>query len=202
MTQEKTNYWLLLSVTLVACATSPTSSDSTLVEASHLESTPKAAAADSAKEEEQPPSAPDVAIPNAKRPLDGVLTGGAPNEDNLKQAKAQGYQTIVSLLPVEESQTEAEQATQIGIRFVSIPIGGAEDLTEANARRLGEILDDPTSRPLILHCASGNRAGALLALYAFYVQHQSADDAIDLGVRAGLSKLRTEVEKRVRISDR
>jgi len=195
MTKEKTNCCVLLSVILVACATSPAPSNTTLGAISENESSSKAAS--DAKTESESPSllAPNIKIPNAKRPLDGVLTGGAPSADNLKEAKAQGYRTIVSLLPVEESKVEGEQAALVGIRFVSIPIASAADLTEQNARRLGEIIDDSGNRPLILHCASGNRAGALLALYAFYVQHRSVDEALDLGVHAGLTKLRDDVER-------
>jgi len=86
---------------------------------------------------------------------------------------------------------------ELGMRFVSIPISGAADLTEINARKLGEVLDDPQSRPMIVHCASGNRAGAMIALYAFYVQKQPANSAIELGVQAGLTSLRPQVEQLV-----
>ena len=50
------------------------------------------------------------------------------------------------------------------------------------------------AEPLILHCASGNRAGALLALKAFFVDHAAPDAAIQLGESAGLASLRPAVE--------
>lgn len=139
-----------------------------------------------------------VAIPNARNPMPGVITGGEPSEADLKEAKRLGYRTVVSLLPEDERRTEATRVTSVGLRFVSIPIRGADDLTEEGARRLGDVLSAPDSRPLILHCASGNRAGALLALHAFYVEGATKEGALALGEAAGLTTLRAAVEARLR----
>jgi protein tyrosine phosphatase (PTP) superfamily phosphohydrolase (DUF442 family) len=125
----------------------------------------------------------------------GVLTGGVPSDEHLREAKARGYATVVSLLSAAELGDEPQRVERAGLRFVSIPIAGEADLTEANARRLGAALSGEQARPLILHCASGNRAGALLALEAFYVQGLSAQAALDLGASAGMTKLRDAVEK-------
>jgi protein tyrosine phosphatase (PTP) superfamily phosphohydrolase (DUF442 family) len=131
-------------------------------------------------------------LPNQKQPLPGLLTGGAPSEAQLRAAQAAGYKTVVSLLP--EVQPEAAQAQALGLRFVSIPVAGAPDLTERNARALGDAMAEAGSTPLILHCASGNRAGALLALKAFFVDHAAPEAAIQLGESAGLTSLRPAVE--------
>ncbi len=48
---------------------------------------------------------------------------------------------------------------ELGLHFVSIPVRGADDLTEANARKLGEALNAAGSKPLLLHCGSAYRAG-------------------------------------------
>jgi uncharacterized protein (TIGR01244 family) len=177
--------WLFLALGLLSCAT--TSSPQTPV------------ALDGPESERAIPAQPAVvAIPNARNPMPGVVTGGEPSEANLEEAKRLGYQTVVSLLPEDESQTEAARATAVGLSFVSIPIRGADDLTEDAARRLGDVLSAPDSRPLILHCASGNRAGALLALHAFYVEGATKEDALALGEAAGLTSLRDAVQARLR----
>jgi hypothetical protein len=49
-----------------------------------------------------------------------------------------------------------------------------------------------------LHCASGNRAGALLALHAFYIEGTTKEDALARGEAAGLTNLRDAVEARLR----
>jgi protein tyrosine phosphatase (PTP) superfamily phosphohydrolase (DUF442 family) len=138
-----------------------------------------------------------VPIPNAREPLPGVVTGGVPSDEDLRAAEALGYRTVVSLLPAADAGDESERVARLGMRFGSIPSAGPADLTEDNARRLAEVLNAPDRRPLILHCGSGNRAGALLALEAFYVEHASAQAAIDLGEKAGMTSLRPVVEQRL-----
>jgi uncharacterized protein (TIGR01244 family) len=133
--------------------------------------------------------------------MPGVVTGGKPSDANLEEAKALGYRTVISLLPDAEGSPAAKHAEALGLRFVSIPVAGADDLTEDNARRLGDVMAEPDAKPLILHCGSGNRASALLALEAFYVEGRSASEALQIGVDAGLTKLRPEIEQRLQSAE-
>jgi protein tyrosine phosphatase (PTP) superfamily phosphohydrolase (DUF442 family) len=139
--------------------------------------------------------APLLDIPNAATPLPGMLTGGPPSEEALAAAADAGYKTIVDLRgPGEDAGfDEAARAEEFGLRYVSIPIASAADLTRENARLLGEVLDDADGHPLVLHCASSNRAGALLALRAFYFEGAPPADALELGRRAGMRSLEKAV---------
>jgi len=143
---------------------------------------------------------PVVPIPNARQPLPGVITGGVPTDEQLQSARSLGYETVISLLSAAEVGDEEARVSKLGMRFEAIPIGGPADLTEPNAARLGRLLADPAQRPLILHCGSGNRVGALLALEAFYVEHVPAQQALELGLRAGLTSLRAVVEQKLGLS--
>ena len=145
-------------------------------------------------------SAP-LGIPNERAPLPSVLTGGMPSAEQLERAQAAGYKTVISLLPDEEAGDEATQARAAGLRYRSIPISGPADLTETNARRLHEAMNEPGAKPLLIHCASGNRAGALLALKAYYVDQQSKQQAIELGEHAGLTSLKSTVEAQLQQAD-
>lgn len=131
-------------------------------------------------------------LPNGREPLPSVITGGAPSEQQLQAAQSAGFRTVISLLP--ETEPEAAQVQALGMKFVSIPVAGPADLTEDNARKLGQAMDSAEAKPLLLHCASGNRAGALLALKAFYVDHASKEQALELGESAGLASLKPAVE--------
>jgi uncharacterized protein (TIGR01244 family) len=124
-----------------------------------------------------------------------VLSGGKPSDANLETAAARGYRTVVSLLP--DADAEREKVEALGMRFVSIPVAGADDLTQDKARELDAALSGPGATPAIVHCGSGNRAGALLALRAFYVDGMGAEEAIDLGKRAGLRSLEGAVRERM-----
>jgi protein tyrosine phosphatase (PTP) superfamily phosphohydrolase (DUF442 family) len=115
----------------------------------------------------------------------------------LEGARAAGYKTVISLLPEQEAGDEASLVRAAGLRFWSIPIADPSDLTEANAVRLSAAMNELGAQPLIIHCASGNRVGALLALKAYYVDHASKEEAIELGERAGLTGLKPAVEEQL-----
>lgn len=143
---------------------------------------------------------PAIPIPNARTPLPGVLTGGQPTPEHLELAAASGYGTVISLRTESEPGFEEERAAAdaLGLTFVSIPVAGAADLTEDNARALGSAMAAAQGSPLMLHCGSGNRAGALLGLKAFVVDGLSASDATALAEAAGVTSLTDALAERLR----
>ena len=141
-----------------------------------------------------------INLPNAKQPSPGLLTGGQPTEADLQAAAAAGYKTVINLRPGSEMAgiDESGQVESLGMHFISIPIGGAADLTEENARRLDRAIATSESMPVIIHCASGNRVGALLALRANLIQGKSASEALAFGKAAGLTTLEDAVKQRLK----
>jgi len=140
-----------------------------------------------------------IEIPNAKAPADGVLTGGQPSKQALEQAKQQGYRTIVNLRPAGEFSDWDESAVvkQLGMEYVSIPVGSAADLKDTNIQRLDAVLKDKSKYPIIVHCASGNRVGALFALRAAKIEGKDAETALRIGREAGMTGLEAEVRSRL-----
>jgi protein tyrosine phosphatase (PTP) superfamily phosphohydrolase (DUF442 family) len=65
-----------------------------------------------------------------------------------------------------------------------------------SARRLWTLLKT-SDAPVFVHCASGNRAGALLAIGAARFGGMAPDAAIEFGRRAGLSSLEPVVRERL-----
>ncbi len=137
-------------------------------------------------------------LPNARQPLEGVVSGGQPTADQLARAAASGYKTVVNLrVPGERgADDEPAQVERLGMAYVALPIDGAEGITEANARELRRLLDG-AERPLLLHCGSGNRVGALLALAAYHVDGKSAEESIRYGLDSGLTRLEPVVRERL-----
>ncbi|MFC5577936.1 hypothetical protein ACFPOA_07935 [Lysobacter niabensis] len=52
-------------------------------------------------------------------------------------------------------------------------------------------------RPVLVHCASGNRVGAIVALRAAWMEGRSTEDAIAIGKTWGLKGLEGEVRRRI-----
>jgi uncharacterized protein (TIGR01244 family) len=136
-----------------------------------------------------------IDIPNPHFPLDGVCTGGRPRPQQLRQARAAGVKTVVSLCSPSERDDydEGTLAAALGMRYLNIPVAGPGDLTLANASLLAEALHDAPGSPVLVHCASGNRVGALFALKAHLIDGLTIERSIAIGCSAGLTTLESEV---------
>lgn len=141
------------------------------------------------------PSA-SIGIPNERRLGDELIVGGRPDEGALRRAADLGVGTVIDLRSPDEPGYAAERALadELGLRFVAIPVAGATGLTEDNAESLDRALSEAEG-PVLLHCASGNRVGALLALRAFHVGGTAAEEALVSGRRAGLTGLEPAVRE-------
>lgn len=124
------------------------------------------------------------------QPRPGLITAGQPSAQQLRDAAANGVTTVIDLRRPDEDRgyDEAAQAEQLGLRYVRLPIAGAGDITEANARTLDRLLKQDSGKTL-LHCASSNRAGALLSLIDARINGASVDNALKLGRDAGMTSL-------------
>ena len=80
-----------------------------------------------------------------------------------------GIRTIVNFqLPGKEMETERAIARTLGVDFVSLPMPGDGFGEEYQFRKVLEIVDDQSRRPVLVHCARGTcRTGSAVALYRF-----------------------------------
>jgi uncharacterized protein (TIGR01244 family) len=123
-----------------------------------------------------------------------LITAGQPSAQQLRDAAAAGVTTVIDLRRPEEDRgyDEAALAAQLGLRYVRLPIAGAGDITQANARTLDRLLKQDDGKTL-LHCASANRAGALLALIDVRINGAPLDAALAHGRVAGMTSLEPAV---------
>jgi uncharacterized protein (TIGR01244 family) len=140
-----------------------------------------------------------VDIPNACTPFEGILTGGQPSWAALREAKDAGYKAIINLRDPGEfaDWDEAETVETLGMRYVSIPIPDASALTRENAEALDKALKEAEPGPVMVHCGSGARVGALFALRAAAVEDKDTDAALDVGRRAGLRGMEGAIRQRL-----
>jgi uncharacterized protein (TIGR01244 family) len=83
-----------------------------------------------------------------------------PTAADLELAKAAGVRTVLSLRGADEKVGYDERAVAegLGLTFLSLPWAGSED--PAVFDRARDLLAT-AERPLLFHCASANRVGAL-----------------------------------------
>jgi len=143
-------------------------------------------------------------IPNARIPVPGVLSGGQPTAEQIAAAGSAGYKTVINLRADKEPGFEWEVAAVKagGMAYVSIPVAGAADLTKETVARFDAALKDASSKgPVLLHCGSGNRIGALLALRAVWLEGKEPAAALEYGRSSGLTGLEPAVKSILGIAD-
>ncbi len=140
-------------------------------------------------------------IPNFCTPASGLCTGGRPQPEQLAKAAEQGIKMVVNFCPPGETPGYDEGAVvkELGMSYHNIPVGGAADLSWAAVDEFTSIMNhaDPEHRVLV-HCASGNRVGAMFALKAFRSEGKNIDQALEIGRAAGLTGLEPVVEQIMR----
>ena len=143
--------------------------------------------------------APLIDIRNARRVFPGILTGGQPTNAQLIEAQQKGFKTIINLRSAAEMQgsNEPEQVRALGMNYITIPVAGAGDINHLNSQRLVEALRDQKQHPVLVHCASGNRVGALFALDAAVGAALPIEQAIAVGKLAGMTGLEAVVRIRL-----
>ena len=136
-------------------------------------------------------------LPNRKDPLEGITTAGQPNAQQLAAAAASGFKTVIDLRGPNEDRGLDEKATveELGMSYISLPVEGADGVTFANASALDKLLSGSRG-PVLIHCSSGNRAGALLALRG-KLNGADNDAALALGVAGGVTALKQTVEQKL-----
>ena len=127
--------------------------------------------------------------------LDGVtiVSTGQPDQAVLEAARDAGFVAVIDLRTDGEDRGMDETAVveTAGMKYVSIPVAGASGVTFENAKLLDEALAG-IDGPVFLHCRTGNRVGALMALRAS-AAGASDEDAIAAGKEAGLGSLEAAV---------
>ena len=124
--------------------------------------------------------------------FDDVYSAGQPTEAELDALAHRGVHTIINLRHPSEALEfdEADVVAALGMHYVGIPVTGAQDLTPETIARFSQALEDARSRgPVLVHCGSANRVGAVIALEQAWVQRQSAGHALAAGRAAGLAGL-------------
>lgn len=127
------------------------------------------------------------------RPVDGISAAGQPDYVALAVFADHGYVAVIDLRAEHEPRGIDEQAVveDLGMDYVSMPIVDTAAINFENARKLDELLQQ-YDEPVLIHCGSSNRVGALLALRESL---NGADDegALQVGRDGGLTGLETRV---------
>ena len=80
-----------------------------------------------------------------------------------------------------------------GMQYLAFPVVGAEQVSFETAAKLDEVLQG-IDGPVLMHCGSGNRVGAVLALRQS-LNGASDEESIQFGEDAGMTRLEPRVRE-------
>lgn len=142
------------------------------------------------------PGLPPVA--DATSPAPGVVSAGRLQPADVEPVRQAGIRHVIDLTPDAETPDfdEAAAVRAAGMGYDNLPLRGAVDLTPENVAAFDRLLGS-AQRPVLVHCASGNRVGAMAALRAAWIDGHDVDAAIAIGRAWGLKSLEDEVRARL-----
>jgi protein tyrosine phosphatase (PTP) superfamily phosphohydrolase (DUF442 family) len=108
-----------------------------------------------------------------------VWLAGQPSPEDFALAKERGVRTVLNLRHESEIRGFEEPlvVTELGMRYVSLPWNGPDELTDDVFDRARAVLDT-AERPLLLHCGSANRVGAVWIPWRVLDCGLSVEDAL------------------------
>ncbi len=130
-------------------------------------------------------------------PADGITAAGQPNEAEFKELADDGYAAVIDLRSAGEDRGLDEETTVegLGMEYIALPIDGRDAINFDNAKKLDEILSQ-YDKPVLVHCGSSNRVGALFALRE-NMNGASDEDSLAFGKSAGMTSLESTVQTRL-----
>ncbi len=126
-------------------------------------------------------------LPNGASPINGVFTAGQPGAADFRELANAGVKTVIDLRSPAEPRgfDEPSTARAAGLTYHNLPVTpgaiGDREFTE-----LRKLLGDQQARPVLVHCGSGSRVGALLIPFLVLDEKRSRDDAMTIARDVGL----------------
>lgn len=137
----------------------------------------------------------NLSIKNGQQFTEKFIVGGQPSESDLVILSKNGIKTVINLRGNGEFNDfdEKTKVEALGMQYVAIPISGAAGINHENLAIFTTAI--AKKEKAFVHCASGNRVGAMFALDAHINNDKNVEEAILVGKKAGLTRLESTVRK-------
>jgi uncharacterized protein (TIGR01244 family) len=138
----------------------------------------------------------DVIAAGKVEPVDGITSSGQPDAAALEVFANSGYGVVIDMRGPDEDRgmDDFEGAVEAtGMQYLAFPVVGTEQVSFETAAKLDEVLQG-IDGPVLMHCGSGNRVGAVLALRQS-LNGASDEESIQFGEDAGMTRLEPRVRE-------
>ncbi len=145
---------------------------------------------------EIPASVDGALIPAYRVIAPGLAAAGQPTAEALGKLKEMGFRTVVNLRTEQEGAAQERPLVEAqGLRYVSVPVSPAT-FSLADVEAVEKVLAAAGARPILIHCASSNRVGAVWAVIQAR-QGKSLAEAGAAGAEAGMRPGMQDAVRRV-----
>lgn len=116
-----------------------------------------------------------------------IYLASQPAPEDLRLLQERGVRTVIDLRRPQEARgyDEADWARTLGIEYVALPFANESDLSDPIFARGRELLNK-AQRPLLMHCGSSNRVGALWLAWRALDGGLTLEEAREEAKRVGL----------------
>src|ERR1051325_11161856 len=118
-----------------------------------------------------------------------IATGGQPKDSAYSKLAAEGFRAVLNLRTESEGadlKHEQEEIEKAGLRYISIPFVSTEPKDDKVDQFIKAVKDN-NNQPILIHCGSANRVGALWMIYRVVDQGWTEEKALDEAIRIGLT---------------
>jgi uncharacterized protein (TIGR01244 family) len=114
-------------------------------------------------------------------------TGGQPRPEHFAKLRADGIKAVLNLRqPSEHRADEEKQAVEAaGLKYFNIPVS-YQNPADADVDQFLKITDDPSNRPMFIHCTAAIRVGAFWMIRRVLRDGLSIDAALEEAKKVGL----------------
>ena len=126
-------------------------------------------------------------VPNAAAPLANLVTGGQPGPAHFEALKQAGVVVVLDIRSPMEPRPFDEPAllARLGMEYINVPVTGG-NLDDPTMERILGVVRDNRERPMLFHCASGNRVGGAMIPHLMLDRGMSEETAVEAAMRMGL----------------
>jgi len=128
-----------------------------------------------------------MGVPNAAEPLPNLLTGGQPSAAHFEALGKAGVQVVLDIRDRMEPRPFDERALveRLGMKYHNISVTGAT-LDDETLELVLAVVRENRDRPLLFHCASGNRVAGAMIPILMLDEKMPEDRAVESAMRMGL----------------
>jgi uncharacterized protein (TIGR01244 family) len=134
--------------------------------------------------------------------LGKIYLAGQPSADDFAIAKKSGIKTVINLrTPGEMRFDEKGVLKGLGLEYYYLPFAAPDTLKDEIFDKSLKVLGDKKKQPVLIHCASANRVGAIWLVHRVLTDKVPYDKALKEAKEVGLrfppyeTKAKTYIDK-------